>query len=153
MFFLVDSISSGQLSMLVMGGTGNSSGRLLRAGRDDFVIAIYPVDCRCIMPETTEGRQYHPPAIRARLTTLQLAVTALTFINRSFGKDSDLLEAAGFDGSSSTVHDAKSADQVAAKACISLSSMLISLKKLLKREQKIADAFQGLGKSLKNPGS
>lgn len=124
MFFLVDSVSSGLLSMLVVGGTeGAEEAHLLRS-------------------ENSERRQLHPPAIRARLNTLQLAVHALTFINRSFGKDSELIEAAGFEGGAAgAVHNAKSSDQAAAKAYSSLSSVLMSLKRLLKKEQKIADAF------------
>ena len=124
MFFLVDSVSSGLLSMLVVGGTeGTEESHLLRS-------------------DNSEGRQYHPPAVRARLNTLQLAVHALTFINRSFGKDSELLESAGFEGGTGgAVHNGKASDQAAAKAYSSLSSVLMSLKRQLKKEQKIADAF------------
>jgi hypothetical protein len=112
MFFLVDSVASGVLSMLVMGGSGFQSSK----------------------HNSVKIPGAHIESLAAtRINTIQLAISALTFIYRNFGKDKELLESAGFEGN-------EGSDFSAAKACYSLSSILLALKKQLKKEVKIVEA-------------
>lgn len=108
LFFLVDAVASGVLSMLVMGGPIPQS---------DSMTPTSP------MLRQSEGGMI---LTASRVGVLQMAVTALTFIYQNFGKGDD----AELPSLTAT------ADQISAASCYHLSTILIKLRRQLKREQK-----------------
>jgi hypothetical protein len=110
LFFLVDAVASGVLSMLVMGAPTLPSEE------------IEAQSATAILPNSDTGKLI----AASRVAVMQTAVTTLSFIYQNFGK----VVADEPPAPNST------SDQIAASSCYSLSTVLSRLKSQLKKEQK-----------------
>jgi hypothetical protein len=131
LFFMVDSVSTGVLSLLVLHGNHISQQAPASTAEDP-------------QANKENGR------IAMRIALLDLAVSTLSFIVRNFGKDSDLVPPRlakegggaalrGGDGGAGPAFGAGLDDVQTARNHWSLTSILSRLRRQLRREQKMLD--------------